>query len=120
MKLKYKIIVNNKFLNLLDPSIRGLTLYPFIFLKHKHLILDKVLINHEKIHLKQQLELLIIPFYILYLLNYLINIIKYKSHLLAYYNIIFEREAFINENDINYLRERKIFAFYDYIKKPVR
>ncbi|MBT30180.1 MAG: hypothetical protein CMO01_11020 [Thalassobius sp.] len=110
------MVVNYRLLSFLNPSIRGLTLYPFIILKHKHLLDDKVLINHEKIHIKQQLELLILPFYILYIINYLINIIKYRSHFLAYYNIAFEKEAYNNEYDFHYLKKRKAFAFWNYIK----
>ena len=44
----------------------GLTIFPFIFLKVNDFKDDYVLINHEKIHLKQQLEILIIPFYLVY------------------------------------------------------
>jgi len=38
----------------------GLTLFPFIFLRTKNLKENPTLIHHEKIHLRQQLELLII------------------------------------------------------------
>jgi len=44
----------------------GLALFPFVFVKHAHLKLNKVFVNHEHIHLKQQLELLIFPFFIWY------------------------------------------------------
>ena len=33
----------------------GVTVYPFVFLKHKGLKKDDILINHERIHLRQQL-----------------------------------------------------------------
>ena len=45
-------------------GIRGLTLYPFVFVSDSFAANDVVLINHERIHLRQQLELLVIPFYI--------------------------------------------------------
>lgn len=118
--MKYKVIVNKVLLNKINPSVRGLTIYPFIFLKHQYLKTDQTLINHEKIHLKQQLELLILPFYIIYILNYLYNLIIYKSHFSAYYHIVFEREAYANEMNHNYLQTRPWFAFIKYInKKPV-
>ena len=41
----------------------AISIWPFIFLKHKYQKNDAILINHEKIHLQQQAELLIIPFY---------------------------------------------------------
>lgn len=47
----------------------GITLFPFIFLKRKDMLENKVLINHEKIHLRQQIELLIVPFYAFYILS---------------------------------------------------
>ena len=46
-------------------GFRGLTFFPF-FLMNKEDVLDKVFVNHEKIHLRQQLELLVLPFYVWY------------------------------------------------------
>ncbi|RZK84416.1 MAG: hypothetical protein EOO98_16755, partial [Pedobacter sp.] len=51
----------------------GMAVFPFILLKSERFKSDTEIINHEKIHLRQQLELLILPFYILYLINYLFN-----------------------------------------------
>ncbi|WP_217277352.1 hypothetical protein [Pedobacter foliorum] len=95
----------------------AMAIFPFIILKNKALKVDKVLINHERIHFKQQLELLIIPFYILYLLNYLINLIRYKNHYLAYFNILFEKEAYHFDDDLSYLTHRKVFAWIRFAKK---
>lgn len=92
----------------------GLAVFPFVFLKHRGLRLDRVLINHEKIHLRQQLELLIIPFYILYVLEFLIRLIHYKNWQLAYRNISFEKEAYINQKDLNYLKSRSFWRFLKY------
>ena len=87
----------------------GMALFPFILLKNEAKKNDVFLINHEKIHLAQQLELLVLPFYFLYVLSYLINLIRYKNHDRAYFNIIFEREAYKNDKDLAYLARRKIF-----------
>jgi hypothetical protein len=92
----------------------GLTLFPFIFLRHKKFKDDKTLINHEAIHLQQQLELLVLPFYFIYLVNYLVNLFYYRSHALAYRNIVFEREAFLNEKDLSYLKHRKLWEVSRY------
>jgi len=89
----------------------GMAIFPFILLKNVAQKNDKVLINHEKIHLKQQLELFIIPFYILYLLFYLINLLRYKNHYQAYYHIPFEQEAYQNEQKLNYLEHRRYYAW---------
>ncbi|MEG1200098.1 MAG: hypothetical protein RSD53_11940, partial [Algoriella sp.] len=68
---------------------------------------NKTLINHETIHIIQQVELLVIPFYIWYLTEYLFRLIQYKNQHKAYRNISFEREAYANEKNPNYLKERK-------------
>ncbi len=91
----------------------AITLYPFVILKHERLKKDKVLINHERIHLKQQIELLIVGFYIWYMLEYLYRYYQHRSQYRAYRNISFEREAFDNELDLDYLETRKLWAFRD-------
>jgi len=104
------IIHNSK---LVPKGYSGITLFPFIFLAKSKKDYGKRynrLINHEKIHLKQQAEMLIVFFYIVYIINYLINLVRYKNADAAYRNIIFEREAFRNEYDLNYLSSRKPFA----------
>ncbi|RKN83574.1 hypothetical protein [Ulvibacterium marinum] len=92
----------------------GLSLWPFIFLKHNELKKDAVLINHEKIHLRQQLELLILPFYIFYILEWLLRTVLYLNTYRAYQNMSFEREAYHNEKDLNYLDRRRPFSFMNY------
>ncbi|WP_208646877.1 hypothetical protein [Pedobacter jejuensis] len=94
----------------------GMAIFPFILLKNKDYKGDAQIINHERIHLRQQLELLILPFYILYFFNYFFNLIKYKNHYLAYRKIIFEQEAYDNENDLNYLKSGSWFRWLSYFK----
>ena len=92
----------------------GLSLWPFIILKNDDLKDDTVLINHEKIHLKQQQELLIVFFYILYITEWLLRTLLYMDSYKAYQNISFEREAYANETNLNYPDDRKAFAFLRY------
>ena len=92
-----------------------MALYPFILLREKKGREDPVLMNHEKIHLKQQLELLILPFYIIYFINYLYNLITTFNHETAYRNILFEQEAYDHEKEFTYLKTRKLFGFLDYL-----
>ena len=92
----------------------GITLFPFIFLKKKDLKQDLILINHEKIHLKQQKELLIIFFYLFYVLEWSIKMFTYKNSYLTYQNLSFEREAYQNENNLSYLKNRKTWNFTNY------
>ncbi len=93
----------------------GLSFWPFIFLKNDSLKTDIVLINHEKIHLKQQLELLILPFYLFYVAEWLVRSLFYLSFYHGYQNISFEREAYANEHNLNYTNERKPFGFIKYL-----
>ena len=95
----------------------GLTIWPFIILKNDDLKGDEVLINHEKIHLRQQRELLIIPFYLLYVLEWLLRSIYYLDFYKGYQNISFEREAYVNEKNLEYIESRTIFSFFPYIFK---
>ncbi|MUU78905.1 hypothetical protein [Winogradskyella endarachnes] len=92
----------------------GLTIFPFVLLKFEGLREKKILLNHEKIHLKQQIELLIIPFFVIYVIEFLIKIVKYRNWNLAYRNISFEREAYANEKDLDYLKSRPLFNFFNY------
>lgn len=93
----------------------GLSVWPFIILKNDSLKTDIVLINHEKIHLKQQLELLIIPFYLIYITEWLMRSLFYLSFYRGYQNISFEREAYVNEHNLNYSSERRPFSFIKYL-----
>jgi len=68
-------------------------------------------INHERIHIRQQLELLLLPFTIFYILMYLWGLMRGMSRREAYRNILFEREAYRNMYNLEYLQERRIFSF---------
>lgn len=92
----------------------GLSLWPFIFLKNGNLRNDDILINHEKIHLRQQQELLILPFYLLYLSEWMFRTVWYLNSYRAYQNISFEREAYAKEHQLDYLSTRKSFSFVNY------
>ena len=51
---------------LIPNGYRGWAAYPFVFVKYQSDKGNPVFVNHEKIHLRQQLELLILPFFICY------------------------------------------------------
>ena len=96
----------------------GLTLWPFIFVKEPVYKEDSVLINHEKIHLKQQSELLVIPFYVWYIGEWLVRTVLYLNSYRAYQNISFEREAYAHEKDLGYPDRRKPYSFLKFIFRP--
>lgn len=94
--------------------MRGISIFPFIILSDKKDRGDVVLINHEKIHIRQQIELLIVPFYIWYFFEFVFLSIKFKNWQKAYLNISFEKEAYKHEKDLNYLKKRTFWSFLNY------
>ena len=81
-----------------------MALFPFILVNRTKKA-DEVLINHERIHLMQQLEMLVIPFYLLYLFELITR---------GYRQISFEKEAYENEKNLRYLLERKWYSWLRY------
>jgi len=100
---------------LLGKSFNAITIYPFIILKNKSLKYDSILLNHELIHIKQQKELYWIFFFVWYFIEYVIKLIYFKNSYDAYKNISFEREAYSNELNPDYLTNRKKFNFLKYL-----
>ena len=101
---------------LIPKGYHGLTIFPFVFIKYRNDQNNLVLLNHEKIHLRQQQELLILPFFIWYFFEYIFRLFQYMNHNLAYRNISFEREAYANESQFNYLKNRRFWQFFTYLK----
>lgn len=94
--------------------VRGITLFPFIILSEKFDRNNAVLLNHEKIHLRQQIEMLVLPFYVVYVFEFLFGYLKFRNWQKAYKNISFEREAYANEKDLCYLKQRSFWRFLKY------
>ena len=89
-------------------GFKAINLFGIIFTREP---LNEIDINHESIHTKQMKELLYVFFYIWYFIEWLILLIKYKDYLKAYFNIRFEKEAYRNERDLNYLNNRKHYNY---------
>ncbi|MDN3724468.1 hypothetical protein QRD02_08735 [Aequorivita sp. SDUM287046] len=100
---------------LLRKNFNGMTLWPFVLLKHDSLKEDQVFLNHEKIHLQQQAEMLIVFFYLWYGIEFLFRLIQYQNRHKAYRNISFEREAYHFESDPFYLKKRKAYGFLKFL-----
>ena len=90
----------------------AVAIYPWIFIRDEG---NDITINHERIHLKQQRELWLIGFYLLYVMFWFIGLIRHRNAHTAYYEIPFEREARANEGDWVYLLNRRRFAWRHYI-----
>lgn len=109
------ILIVSKYL--MPKRFKAIALFPFIVIRDNFETNNLVLINHEKIHLRQQLELLIIPFYVLYFIDYILKIILFKDKNKAYKNILFEREAYLNEENLDYLQTRPFWNWTRYLKE---
>lgn len=72
-------------------------------------------INHEAIHSRQIFEMLIVFFYLWYAIEWIIRLIQYRNTKLAYRNISFEREAYANQLDMDYLKSRGWYNYMTYI-----
>lgn len=99
---------------LLPKRYHAIAIFPFILLRRGGAE-NEILINHEFIHLRQQAELLILPFFLWYFIEYLLKLIIYHNHDKAYRNICFEREAYHHDEDFNYLNKRKVWSFVKYL-----
>lgn len=92
----------------------GMALFPFILVRQPNPGL--ILINHERIHLRQQAELGVLLFYVWYGIEYGFRWLQYRNHYTAYRNISFEREAFTNDANLTYLKKRPFWAFWKYVR----
>lgn len=93
--------------------VNAIAIFPFIIVRNQEVKASEVTIHHEKIHFRQQIELLIIPFYILYITFYIFYRIKGHNHFNAYMNIPFEKEAYQNDTNFDYIKTR---SFCDWRK----
>jgi hypothetical protein len=86
------------------------TIYPFI-IATKDEKKKEYLMNHESIHLKQQKEMWVLPFFPIYWLCSVYCLLRYWDVNRMYRLNPFEAEAFANETDLNYLKRRKPFSW---------
>lgn len=105
------ILVIPLLLRFFGRGIVAMAIFPFILLRDASLKENQVTINHERIHFKQQLELLVIPFYLLYFGFYIYLRLRGLKHFEAYYKIPFEEEAYQYESNLEYLNNRKSYAW---------
>ena len=93
---------------LLGKNFLAICLFGFIFAKRA---LNPIEYNHERIHAAQQRELLYLPFFIWYGIEWLILFVKYRDWMKAYYNVRFEKEAYNHQKDLQYLKNRKHYHY---------
>lgn len=105
-------IIKNKWIPF--GSYSTINLFGILFTKSDYL--SEKTINHESIHTAQMKEMFYLPFYIWYGVEYLIIRFFHKTQNDGYHDISFEEEAYNNDDNIDYLKNRKPFAWLEYIK----
>ncbi len=103
------LIIRNRFLPI-GRNMDAINLFGVLLVK-KDAQLSPYLINHERIHTAQMRELLFVPFYIIYTLEWLFRMIVNRGNpTKSYFEISFERETYNNDRNLNYLSSRRHFA----------
>ncbi len=121
-------IIRNKYIPF--SGYKCINLFGIFFVKNNAKI-DEVTMNHESIHSRQFVELMVLfavatvfirwwlpvfapfAFYVWYVLEWLIRLFMKGD---AYRNISFEREAYKHQYEEDYLKTRKPYAFKKYLK----
>lgn len=89
----------------------AINLFGLVFARREQGRMSALEANHEYIHTLQQRELLFVFFYVLYLLEWLFLLIQYRSSRKAYFMISFELEAYRHQEDLEYRKHRRHFAW---------
>lgn len=92
--------------------VAAITLWPFIFIREGYD--TRLLINHEKIHIRQYNEMLVLGFLLVYIYDWVVGLVRHKNARQAYLSIRLEQEAREFENDDNYLEDRPAFNWKRY------
>ena len=93
---------------------RTINLFGALFTKNK--TVSGKTINHELIHTEQMKEMGYIFFYLQYGIEYVLIRLFHRKQGDAYHDVSFEEEAYNNDENFNYLNERKRYAWIKYIK----
>lgn len=103
MKIIYNSIIPVK-------GFIAMNLFGVLFVRKGKKLKD-ITLNHESIHTEQIKELGYIFFYIVYILEWIVRLFMNGN---AYRNISFEQEAYDNQLDPNYLKNRKRYCWLKY------
>lgn len=118
----YILVISERLLNFygflggVGNKAKGSAFFPFIFLRSDEFF-TPWLVNHEKIHFRQQLETLFIGSLVLSILErfyarFILNKTKFDSYLWG----SGEQEAYLNQNNIGYLKSRAVWTQFRYLK----
>ena len=123
---------------LMGKRYKGAAFFMFNLVDKK--TVTKKLIHHESIHYNQLNEIVflsliayivtsnlidvqwwwsiiaIMSWHILYVTNWVVNLFVYRDRRKAYREVLFEREAYDNDQDLDYLGQRGYFAWLKFKK----
>lgn len=105
-----KIFVNK----ILPPKgFIAINLFGLLFVRKSYVSrLSERVILHESIHTAQMVEMLFVFFYLFYLLEWLYWSVRklFNRDISPYRSISFEREAYENDMNADYLKRRKLYS----------
>lgn len=102
-----KVIYNNI---IPFPGFKAINLFGVVFVR-RECKMSYSDFNHEGIHTAQMKELGYVLFYLWYLVEWLVKLVKLRDGNKAYMAISFEREAYVNEKNITYIQHREKYAW---------
>ena len=118
-------IIRNKFIPF--KGFKAINLFGVLFVRGNAYIGEKT-IRHESIHTKQMREMLYVPFYLWYGIEWVIRYFAWNFERTPYdphdpndpndkpYDrMSFEKEAYANDHDTEYLKNRKPYAWFKYM-----
>lgn len=105
MKVIYNNIIPFK-------GFKAINLFGLLFVRNDAGKMKAKDFNHEAIHTAQMKEMLYIPFYLWYVVEWVIRLFGTGN---AYRNISFEREAYNNQDNLNYLDSRKHYSWFNHL-----
>jgi hypothetical protein len=113
------IIVRNKLTGFLLPGrFPAMCIWPFLLIRPvTNLPEISVILRHERIHARQQLEMVWLFFFLWYITEFLIRFLVLRDRMKAYPRLAHEREAYKHDNDPDYLKKRKPYAWIRYLMK---
>lgn len=105
----------------------SITLFGFLVRRNekKETSVSDITWNHESIHHQQAQDFHLwyfgyVIFYLLYFIEWLIKCLLAPFGYRAYYSVSFEQEAYRNQTNMNYLKERKPFTWMKYLFKMIK
>jgi hypothetical protein len=101
---------------MLGNHYRVMCVWPVLFVRPgEPLPLHSETLNHERIHARQQMEMLWLFFFIWYGLEFLVRLLTHRNRHDAYSALSHEKEAHAHDTDIDYLNKRKLYAWAKYL-----